>query len=151
MGELLQMRLLDRLRESLGGTYSVSVSSAFSRRLRQEWQIAIQYGSAPEKADSLFAAVRNEIAKLRTAPPTAAEVERVKEQQRREFEVELKQNGYWLSSMRSRVENGDPLETLGDYLTLINGLSAEKLAAAAKTFLSEENRARFVLLPETSK
>jgi zinc protease len=151
MGELLQMRLLDRLRESLGGTYSVSVSSAFSRRLRQEWQIAIQYGSAPEKADSLFAAVRNEIAKLRTAPPTAAEVERVKEQQRREFEVELKQNGYWLSSMRSRVENGDPLETLGDYLTLINGLSAEKLAATAKTFLSEENRARFVLLPESSK
>lgn len=149
MGELLQMRLLDRLRETLGGTYSVSVSSAFSRRLRQEWQVAIQYGSAPEKADSMFNAVRDEIAKLRTSPPTAAEVERVKEQQRREFEVELKQNGYWLSSMRSRVENGDPLETLGDYITLINGLSAEKLAATAKKFLGEENRARFVLLPET--
>ena len=151
MGELLQTRLLDRLRETLGGTYSVSVSSAFSRRIRQEWQIAIQYGSAPEKADTMFAAVRDEIAKLRTAAPTAAEVERVKEQQRREFEVELKQNGYWLSSMRSRVEAGDPLETLGDYLTLINGLSAEKLAATAKKFLGEENRARFVLLPESSK
>jgi zinc protease len=151
MGELLQMRLLDRLRESLGGTYSVSVSSAFSRRIRQEWQIAIQYGSAPDKADSLFAAVRDEIAKLRTTPPTAAEVERVKEQQRRETEVQQKQNGYWLSTMRSRVENGDPLETIGDYLTLINGLSAEKIAATAKKFLGEENRARFVLLPETSK
>lgn len=148
MGELLQMRLLDRLRESLGGTYSVSVNSAFSRRIRQEWQIAIQYGSAPDKADSLYAAVRDEIARLRTAAPTAAEVERVKEQQRREFEVELKQNGYWLNTMRSRVENGDPLETLGDYVTLINGLTADKLAATAKKFLGEENRARFVLLPE---
>jgi zinc protease len=81
-------------------------------------------------------------------PPTAAEVERVKEQQRRETEVQQKQNGYWLSTMRTRVENGDPLETIGDYLTLVNGLTAEKLAAAAKKFLSEENRARFVLLPE---
>jgi zinc protease len=148
LGELLQMRLLDRLREALGGTYSVSVTSAFSRRLRQEWQVAIQYGSAPEKADTLFAAVRDEIAKLRTTPPTLAEVERVKEQQRRETEVQQKQNGYWLSTIRNRLEHGDPLETIGDYLTLVNGLTADKLAASAKKFLGEENRARFVLLPE---
>ena len=148
LGELLQMRLLDRLRESLGGTYSVSVSSAFSRRLRQEWQVVIQYGSAPEKADTMYAAVREEIAKLRTTPPTTAELERVKEQQRRELEVQQKQNGYWMSTIRSRVENGDPLETIGDYITLINGLTVERLSAAAQKFLSEENRARFVLLPE---
>lgn len=148
LGELLQMRLLDRLRESLGGTYSVSVSTAFSRRIRQEWQVVIQYGSAPEQADTMFAAVRDEIAKLRSTPPTVEELERVREQQRRELEVQQKQNGYWLSTIRSRVENGDPLETIGDYLTLVNGLTVEKLAAAAKTFLSEENRARFVLLPE---
>ena len=148
LGELLQMRLLDRLRESLGGTYSVDVSTAFSRRLRQEWQVVIQYGSAPDKADTMFAAVRDELAKLRTTPPTAAEVGRVQEQQRRELEVQQKQNGYWMSTIRSRVENGDALETIGDFLTLVNGLTAEKLGAAAKRFLAEENRARFVLLPE---
>jgi predicted Zn-dependent peptidase len=46
------------------------------------------------------------------------------------------------------VEHGDALDTLGDYLALVNGLSAEALSAAAKKFLGEENRARFVLLPE---
>jgi zinc protease len=148
LGELLQMRLLDRLRETLGGTYSVNVSTAFSRRIRQEWQVAIQYGSAPDKADTMYAAVRDELAKLRATPPTAEELERVKEQQRRELEVQQKQNGYWMSTIRSRVENGDPLETIGDYVTLINGLTVEKLGAAAKKFLTEENRARFVLLPE---
>jgi zinc protease len=151
LGELLQMRLLERLRESLGGTYSVSVSANFSRRMRQEWQVAIQYGSAPEKADTMFAAVREELEKLRTTPATAAEMERVKEQQRREFEVSQKQNGYWMNTLRTRVEYGDPLETIGDYITLINGLTVEKLSAASKKFLVESNRARFVLLPETSK
>ncbi|MFO0072519.1 MAG: M16 family metallopeptidase, partial [Gemmatimonas sp.] len=148
LGELLQMRLLERLREALGGTYSVSVNTAFSRRIRQEWQVAIQYGSAPAQADTMYAAVREEIARLRSAPPTAAEVERVKEQQRRELEVQQKQNGYWLNTIRTRVEHGDALDTLGDYLTLVNGLTAESLSAAARKFLSEENRARFVLLPE---
>jgi zinc protease len=124
------------------------VSSAFSRRLRQEWQLAIAYGSAPEQADAMFAAVRDELATLRTTPPTAAELERIKEQQRREFELSLKQNGYWMNTMRQRVEHGDPLDSMGDTMTLINGLTVDKLAAAAKTYLTEQNRARFVLLPD---
>ena len=149
LGEVLEMRLLDRLRESLGGTYSVSVNAQFSRTPRQEWQLVISYGSAPEKADSMFAAVKQELDSLRRVPPSAAEVERVREQQRRELEVARKQNGYWLSTIRSRLENGDDLGTIGNEDPMIAALTAEKLAAAAKKYLTEANRARFVLLPES--
>lgn len=149
VGEVLEMRLLDRLRESLGGTYSVSVSAQYSRNPRQEWQLVIGYGSAPDKAESMFAAVRQELDSLRRVPPSAAEVERVREQQRRELEVARKQNGYWLSTIRSRLENGDDLGTIGNEDPMIAGLTAEKLAAAAKRYLTEANRARFVLLPES--
>jgi zinc protease len=148
VGEVLEMRLLDRLRESLGGTYSVSVNAQFSRTPRQEWQVVIGYGSAPEKAESMFAAVQQELDSLRRVPPSGAEVERVREQQRRELEVARKQNGYWLSTIRNRLENGDDLGTIGNEDPMIAGLTAEKLAAAAKQYLSEANRARFVLLPE---
>jgi zinc protease len=150
VGEVLEMRLLDRLREALGGTYSVSVNTAFSRRLRQEWQIAISYGSAPDNAEQMFKAVEQELDSLRRVPPSAAEVERVREQQRRELEVAKKQNGYWLNLIRGRVENGDPLDGPTDDETRIGGLTADKLAAAAKRYLVETNRARFVLLPEKS-
>lgn len=149
VGEVLEMRLLDRLRESLGGTYSVSVSAQYSRNPRQEWQLVIGYGSAPDKAESMFAAVKQELDSLRRVPPSAAEVERVREQQRRELEVARKQNGYWLSTIRSRLENGDDLGTIGNEDPMIAGLTAEKLAAAAKKYLTEANRARFVLLPES--
>lgn len=148
VGEVLEMRLLDRLRESLGGTYSVSVSAQFSRHPRPEWQLVISYGSAPDKAESMFAAVKQELDSLRRVPPSAAEVERVREQQRRELEVARKQNGYWLSTIRSRLENGDDLGTIGAEDPLMAGLTAEKLSTAAKKYLTEANRARFVLLPE---
>mgnify|MGYP003350494067 CR=1 FL=1 len=78
VGELLEMRLLDRLREALGGTYSVSVNSGFSRALRQEWQLSISYGSAPDKAGLMYSAVREVLDSLRRVPPSAAEVERVR-------------------------------------------------------------------------
>jgi zinc protease len=148
LGDLLEMRLLDRLRESLGGTYSVNVGASLARRPREEWQLSVQYGSAPDKAEGMFAAFQQELDSLRRVPPTAAELERVKEQQRREFEVQLKQNGYWLTSIRNRAEYGEPLETMGDYLTLVNALTTDTLFAAAKQYLNEANRARFVLLPE---
>ena len=151
LGDLLEQRLLDRLREALGGTYSVSVNTGFSRRPRQEWQVVISYGSAPDKADSLFAAVRQELDSLRRVPPSQEEVDRVREKQRRALEVQRKQNGYWVSAIRGRVENGDPLEELATEEQLYAGLTVEKLAAAAKKFLDEGNRARFVLLPETSR
>lgn len=149
VGEVLEMRLLDRLREALGGTYSVNVSTAFSRRPRQEWQVVISYGSAPEQADTMFAAVRQELDSLRRVPPTAAEIERVREQQRRELEVARKQNGYWVNAIRTRAENGDPLESIGGEEQLYAALTPDKLAAAAKRYLDEANRARFVLLPES--
>ncbi|MDQ8163719.1 MAG: insulinase family protein [Gemmatimonadota bacterium] len=148
VGEVLEMRLLDRLRESLGGTYSVSVNTQFARQPRAEWQVVISYGSAPDKADAMFAAVQQELDSLRRVPPTAAEVERVREQQRRELEVARKQNGYWLSTLRARLEYGDDLGTVGAEDPLIAGLSSGALAAAATRYLTETNRARFVLLPE---
>jgi len=148
VGEVLEMRLLDRLREALGGTYSVNVNTAFSRRPREEWQVVIGYGSAPEKADTMFAAVLQELDSLRRVPPTAAEVERVREQQRREVEVARKQNNWWMSVLQGRLDNGDDVLTVFADDALIAGLTAEKLAVAAKKFLDQTNRARFVLLPE---
>ena len=151
VGEVLEMRLLDRLREALGGTYSVSVNTAFSRRPRQEWQVVISYGSAPERADTMFAAVQQELDSLRRVPPTAAEIERVREQQRREREVARKQNNWWLGTLQERLDNGDDVTTVFADDALIAGLTAEKLAAVTRKYLDETNRARFVLLPEAKK
>ena len=129
----------------------MSVNAQYARTPRQEWQLVIGYGSAPDKAESMFAAVKQELDSLRRVPPSAAEVERVREQQRRELEVARKQNGYWLSTIRARLENGDDLGTIGNEDSMIAGLTAEKLAAAARKYLTETNRARFVLLPESKQ
>ncbi len=151
VSELLQMRLLDRLREALGATYSVSVNAALSRRPRQEWQVVIDFGSAPEKTDTLYRAVLQELDSLRRVAPTAAEVERVREQQRRGLEVSHKQNNWWASVLRDRLENGDDPTTVFSTDALINALTADQLLAAARLYLSETNRARFVLVPEAKQ
>lgn len=150
LGELLEMRLLDRLREAMGGTYGVSVSASLARAPRQEWQVAIQFGSAPDRAEALYKAVLQEMDSLKRVPPSAAEVERVREQQRRELEVARKQNGYWMSALSTKIQFGDDPSTVLQAEQLIASLTPAQLMTAAKAYLNTTNIARFVLQPEAA-
>ena len=150
LSDLLEMRLTDRLREAMGGTYSVNVSASVSRAPRQEWQVAVQFGSAPDKAEALYKAVLQEMDSLKRVAPSAVEVERVREQQRRELEVAKKQNSYWISALSSRLEYGDDPAGIVNAEKLITTLTPQQLLAAAKKFLDTTNLARFVLQPEAA-
>jgi len=71
------MRFRDVLREDLGGTYDVSVSQSSERDPRQEYQVTVDFGSSPERADTLRAAVFREIERIKRDGPTAEEIEKV--------------------------------------------------------------------------
>ena len=149
LGDVLQARLLDRLRESLGATYSVSVRTAFASRPRSEWQLAIDFGSAPDQADALYAAVRQELDSLRRVPPSDAEVDRVREQARRQLELARRENPSWLQGLQERLELGEePATIFVAREAAIAAVTPAKLARAAATYLTEQNLVRFVLLPE---
>ncbi|MBL8982597.1 MAG: insulinase family protein, partial [Gemmatimonadetes bacterium] len=149
--EYLEMRMLEQLREALGGTYSVSVSGNLQRVPRPEYSVSIQFGSAPERADSLYGAVRAVIAQTIEGQITEADVAKIREQQLRGQEVSLRENGYWLANLAARVENGEELENILRYTDFIRALTPATVQAAAKRYLTGGNTARFVLLPETTR
>ncbi len=150
-GEILETRLLEELREALGGTYSASVSASASTQPRQSQQLAVQYGSSPENVDTLFATVKRVIDDLRTNGPTAEEVANAQEKQRREREVSLRENGYWLSGIIGRLRTGmDPRQML-EAERIINGTTVESVKAAAARYVDPGQYVKVVLLPEVAK
>ena len=148
LGEYVEMKLLESLREALGGTYSVSVGGTVQRVPREEFSVTVAFGSAPERADSLYAVVRTVIDSVRAGRIDDGDVARVREQQQRQLEVNLRENNYWLVNLAARVENGEDPRGLLGYADLIRGLTKEKLQASAQKYFSGQNVARFVLLPE---
>ena len=148
--ETMQIRLTEALREKLGGTYSPSVSGGCSRIPRQDYAINVSYGSAPDNIEPLSQAVFALIDTLQTQGPTAADVEKVREQILRGREVELKQNSYWLSNIMAREQAGEDIGgLLGAYDDMVKRLTAAQIRAAAVKYLNRSNYARFTLLPET--
>ncbi|MGE0462255.1 MAG: M16 family metallopeptidase [Vicinamibacterales bacterium] len=100
-GSVLGIRLRELLREELGGTYGVSVGYETSLPLPGYGAIVIQFGSAPENAEKLTSAVFAEVERLKAQGPTADDVNKVKEMEKRDLETNARQNNYWLGSLQT--------------------------------------------------
>ena len=160
MTSVLETRLREVLREELGGTYSVSVGSSFSWRPAGQYRLSISFGSDPERADELLAAVYEEVDRLKNSPPDEAEVNDVLEAQRRAWETNQESNSWWLSVLDGRYRylldqsdgrypSGDVLlETLPTYGADLDALTPLRIQELARRYFDQDNRVRVTLLPE---
>ncbi|MCE2455733.1 MAG: insulinase family protein [Gemmatimonadetes bacterium] len=147
LASVLDIRLRELLREDLGGTYGVSVSSSLSIRPDEEYAVNIQYGSDPERAEELSAVVFEEIERIRREGPDAETVAKVRETQRRDKETNLRRNGYWRSQLLTYESRGFDIRDIPSY-GFIESWTAEEVRAAAVKYLREDQFVKVVLLPE---
>ena len=148
LADVLQIRLRERLREELGGTYSVSVTARPERDPVSSFSLQISFGTDPGRLEELAAVVFEEIEGLKTRDSLDADVAKVRESQRRSLETNLKQNNYWLWQLVAADRLGiDPGEALV-YDALIERLDAEMIREAARLYLPTQNYVRVSLLPE---
>jgi zinc protease len=148
MSDILQIRLRETLREELGGTYSVSAGAQYENRPRENYQISVTFGSDPSRSAALAKRVFEEIEAFKTNGPTEKQVNDVKALMQRDFEANIKQNAYVLSQTAFKYQNGEAPETLLEVPSYYEKLSAEKIKAAANTYLNAKRYVKVVLLPE---
>ncbi|MDX6614893.1 MAG: zinc protease, partial [Blastocatellia bacterium] len=107
MTEVLQTRLLEIIREELGGTYSITATQSYQRIPNPEYSIVIDFGCAPQRTDDLIKRVFEEIEKLKANGPTEKQLNDEKEILLREFETSIKLNNYLVGQITFRYQNGD--------------------------------------------
>ncbi len=146
--ELLDMKMLETMREALGGTYSVSVSPSGSKYPVQDYQVMVNFGSAPDKVDTLYRSAMAIIDSVKRNGVSDADVQKVREQEQRTQEVSLKQNSWWASNISGRIQNGEDPRGLVTYENFIRNLTGDQIRQAAIKYLDPARLIRFVLLPE---
>lgn len=147
LGEVLSNRLLDNLREKLGGTYSVSAQIQANRDYPPVYVGFVQFGSAPDRVEELEAAVLAEIRALADSGPSEEELVKVREGQIRGAETAMKTNQFWVSRLSDYWQYGDdPLRILA-WRERVDALTTERIRDAARQYLSGENYIRVSLLP----
>jgi zinc protease len=148
MTEVLDLRLRDVLREDLGGTYGVSVGSSVAREPVPYFTVDISFGADPQRLEALTKTVFEQIQKFQREGPTADELAKVKETQRREWETNMKRNAYWAGQIEGRDRAGEPIADVLSFPQRLNAATAAMLQTAAQRYLSKSNFVRVSLYPE---
>ncbi len=151
LGQLLDIKLRETLREQMGGTYGVSVSPDVQQQPHAGYRFTISFGSSPERLDSLVTATFIQIDSVKKFGVTADYLSKVKETLRRARETSMTQNEYWLGQIVYFDQNDWQLATIPDADKLIDGLTGRKIQEAAIKYLRTNNYVRVSLFPENYK
>jgi zinc protease len=147
LADVMTLRLRERLRESLGGTYGVEVRGNAARDPVPRYQFSIAFGSDPDRVDELVDEVFHEISRVVAEGPTEDELEKVREMQFRSRETSLRQNQFWLAQLINYDQYGWGLEEIATVATRFETMGSETIRNAAREYLSTGNYVRVSLLP----
>jgi zinc protease len=148
ISSVLDIKLREIIREDLSGTYGVSVSSNISLYPREEFRLNISFDCSPDRIGELTGSVFLVLDSLKTDGIDDIYITKVTETQLRSYEIQLKENGYWLRALQNYYFTGqDPLSIL-DYPEKVKSLTPEKIQQAAIKYLDMNNYVQVVLLPE---
>ena len=142
------IRLRDILREQLGGTYGVNVSFGNSAPQKGYGTMNVSFGSAPDRVEGLQKAVIDEVTRLRNEGPSADDLQKVQELERRDLETSARQNQYWLGSLQTVHMLGWDAASIGKRGERTNTLSVPVLHETIKKYFPLDRYVVVTLKPE---
>lgn len=145
---VLDIKLRERVREELSGTYGVHTAVSVYRLPYPGFRVVLDFGCDPEREEELSAAVFEELEKLRAGNLDDLTLTKIHQQYRRDYEEGIIRNDYWLSWLDDSLrDNQDPADLLTpeEYNELV---TVESIADTAETLLTTDRYVRVFLVPE---
>src|SRR3546814_19911396 len=106
---ILNIKLIERLREAESGVYGVSAGASYTKSPRFRYSFSVAYGTSPDKVDPLMLSALAEINKINQYGPEQVDLEKFASEQKRQLEVQLRENGFWLGHISVAYQrNEDP-------------------------------------------
>jgi zinc protease len=146
--EVLQIKLREVVREEKSGTYGIGANASPVHYPVSQGRITISFGCAPERVEELVQTVLQQIDSVKIAPMPETYVTKTKEIQRRTLEVNLKENGTWLSMLQSYYQNGEDVSVFPQRMAWIEGITAADIQKTAQRYFDMKNYVKVVLYPE---
>lgn len=151
LDKVLGIRLREQLREEKGGVYNVSAYSSYDKYPVEECYVVVTFGCDPNRVEELKADTKMIVKELQSELISDENMQKIKETQRRDFELALKDNRTWSSWIYNSLWYGESLSDIDNYLTVVDKLNKEDIKKAAKKYLNYSNLKTFVLSPEETE
>ena len=145
--DVLNIKIIEELREKIGGIYSGSASADFEREPYDHFAVIVSLPCGSGSVDTLLKALHAEIVKLQVDGPTAKDLDKVKAARLQSHREAIKTNGYWLGILLNEHFYPQDRAMTSAYEAAIQGVTSEQLRALAQDVFSGENVFRGILYP----
>ena len=145
-GQVLDMVYLKTIREEQSAAYSAQAAGFANLGGDQPFNAIYGYCPVkPEKKDIAIKIMREELQKLGTTVD-ADMLKKTKDLMIKQYEDQLKTNGYWLGVISTYDEYGVDQDT--DYRKLVNALTPASVAQYVKANILGKNSVSVIMLPQ---
>ncbi|WP_373522003.1 M16 family metallopeptidase [Aquiflexum sp.] len=139
LGEILTIKLIETLREEIGGVYGVGANGSMGIQPVDNFSFSIGFPCSPAMVDELIDAAWAEVRKIQENGPTEEDLKKVKEKRRIALAENLKRNQYWNGQLSAFRTYGFDWELLLEGRKSIEEMNQARIQHAAQQFLTKEN------------
>ncbi|SEP77332.1 M16 family metallopeptidase [Flavobacterium urocaniciphilum] len=150
LGEILNIKLTEKLREAESGVYTVRSSGSVSKVPYGSFNFNVSFPCGPDNAEKLIQSTLQEMEKLVANGPEEKDLLKVKETNLLDYKKNSKENRYWMSNFTKAFTNSGNLEDILKYEENVNAVTAKQIQEVAKKYLTKEKKIG-VLMPEEKK
>ncbi|MBC2845753.1 M16 family metallopeptidase [Winogradskyella flava] len=147
LGEILSIKLIEKLREEEGGVYGAGARGSMSKIPYGRYSFSISFPCGPDNAEKLAAASIAELEKIIKDGPTEVDLDKVKKALLLTRKENLEQNRFWLSAIKGADYNKSDLNNVVNYESNVNALTTKDIHNVAKKYLTN-GYIKAVLMPE---
>jgi zinc protease len=145
--QVVELRLIDRVRVAEGSTYSPSVYSNPSDVFPHYGVVAASVETPPAKIERFYAAVHDITADLASKGPTADELQRAVKPRIETLAKAQQTNEYWMTWIAGADHDPRRLDIVRDTLPGYSRITAPEVQAAAHKYLSDAQAWKLEITP----
>lgn len=150
LAEILNIRVIEELREKLGGIYGGGYNASVEKEPYENYSIGLQLPCGPENVDKLLAAADEVLADIKKNGPKQEDLDKVKSQWHEKHRESLEKNGWWSSAMEGTLFWGRNKENKLKYDAWIDKLTVKDVQEVANKVFTANNYTA-ILYPESEK
>jgi zinc protease len=137
LGEILSIKLIEKLREEESGVYGVGARGSISKYPYGSYNFTISFPCGPENVTKLKDAALAELQSIIDNGPLEKDVSKIKEAQLLEYKENLKKNKFWINSIKNADYNKKDRYKIVGLSGEIESINVKSIQEVANKYLSD--------------
>ncbi|PZT88463.1 MAG: peptidase M16 [Citromicrobium sp.] len=150
LGQVLQIRLLEKLREELGATYSPNAGVSMSDVYEDFGYAQVRAIVAPETQAMVFETIDEIAAELAATPVDSDMVDRARNPMLEQLARARRENGFWISSLETAQSEPDRLDRIRRAEEVLRSVTPEQMRDFASKYLQAAEALRIAIVPRNA-